>query len=69
MREEFEKLAAAGKLQVKHIEALVTLTTSGYCHHRSWGFGRIKAIDTVFSRFTIDFQTKSGHFMDLGFAA
>jgi transcription elongation factor GreA-like protein len=69
MREEFEKLAAAGKLEVKHIEALVALTTSGYCHHRSWGFGRIKAIDTVFSRFTIDFQTKSGHYMDLGFAA
>ncbi|MBI1842944.1 MAG: GreA/GreB family elongation factor [Verrucomicrobia bacterium] len=69
MREEFEKLAAAGKLETKHIEALVALTTSGYCHHRSWGFGRIKAIDTVFSRFTIDFQTKAGHFMDLGFAA
>ena len=69
MTEEFEKLAAAGKLEVKHIEALVALTTSGYCHHRSWGFGRIKAIDTVFSRFTIDFQTKSGHYMDLGFAA
>jgi transcription elongation GreA/GreB family factor len=69
MREEFEKLAAAGKLEVKHIEALVTLTASGYCHHRSWGFGRIKAIDTVFSRFTIDFQAKAGHHMDLGFAA
>lgn len=69
MREEFEKLAAAGKLENKHIEALVALTTSGYCHHRSWGFGRIKAIDTVFSRFTIDFQSKSGHHMDLGFAA
>lgn len=69
MREEFEKLAAAGKLELKHIEALVALTTSGYCHHRSWGFGRIKAIDTVFSRFTIDFQTKAGHYMDLGFAA
>lgn len=69
MREEFEKLAAAGKLEVKHVEALVTLTTSGYCHHRSWGFGRIKAVDTVFARFTIDFPSKSGHHMDLGFAA
>jgi len=69
MREEFEKLAAAGKLDAKHIEPLVALTASGYCHHRSWGFGRIKAVDTVFSRFTIDFQNKSGHHMDLGFAA
>ena len=69
MREEFEKLAAAGKLETKHIEALVVLTASGYCHHRSWGFGRIKAVDTVFARFTIDFQTKAGHYMDLSFAA
>lgn len=69
MREEFEKLAAAGKLETKHIEALVVLTTSGYCQHKSWGFGRIKAVDTVFARFTIDFQTKAGHYMDLGFAA
>jgi transcription elongation GreA/GreB family factor len=36
--------------------------------HRSWGFGRIKTVDTVFSRFTIDFAGKPGHTMDLGFA-
>ncbi|HMJ64921.1 MAG TPA: hypothetical protein VK615_06195, partial [Candidatus Binatia bacterium] len=69
MREEFEKLVAAGKLQRNHIESLVQLTTSGYCLHRSWGFGRITTVDTVFARFTIDFQTKPGHTMDLGFAA
>jgi transcription elongation GreA/GreB family factor len=69
MREEFEKLVAAGKLQRNHIEPLVQLTTSGYCLHRSWGFGRITSVDTVFARFSIDFQTKPGHTMDLGFAA
>ena len=37
--------------------------------HRSWGFGKITTVDTVFCRFTIDFQNKSGHTMDLGFAA
>src|SRR5215208_6316757 len=37
--------------------------------HRSWGFGKITTVDTVFCRFTIDFQNKSGHSMDLGFAA
>lgn len=36
--------------------------------HRSWGFGRITTVDTVFSRLTIDFQDKPGHSMDLGFA-
>jgi transcription elongation GreA/GreB family factor/transcription elongation factor GreA-like protein len=37
--------------------------------HRSWGFGKIKTVDTVFARFTIDFQNKAGHTMDLAFAA
>src|SRR5882762_5252050 len=69
MREEFEKMAAAGKLERHHIDPLVQLTTSGFCMHRSWGFGRIKSVDTVFARFTIDFQNKPGHAMDLAFAA
>jgi transcription elongation GreA/GreB family factor len=69
MREEFEKMAAAGKLERHHIESLVQLTTSGFCMHRSWGFGRIKTVDTVFARFTIDFANKAGHTMDLSFAA
>jgi transcription elongation GreA/GreB family factor len=69
MREEFEKMAAAGKLERHHIEALVQLTDSGFCMHRSWGFGRIKTVDTVFARFMIDFDNKAGHMMDLAFAA
>ena len=69
MREEFEKMVAAGKLDRHHIEPLVQLTTSGFCMHRSWGFGRIRTMDPVFARFTIDFPGKPGHAMDLGFAA
>src|SRR3954468_15508875 len=69
MREEFEKLAAAGKIEGRHIDPLVQLTNSGFCMHRSWGFGRIKTVDTVFARFTIDFPNKPGHTMDLAFAA
>jgi transcription elongation GreA/GreB family factor len=68
MREEFEKLAAAGKIEGRHVEPLTLLAESGCCMHRSWGFGRIKTVDTVFSRFTIDFAGKPGHTMDLGFA-
>jgi transcription elongation GreA/GreB family factor len=69
MREEFEKMALAGKLERQHIEPLVQLTSSGFCMHRSWGFGRIKTVDTVFARFTIDFPERPGHTMDLAFAA
>jgi transcription elongation GreA/GreB family factor len=69
MREEFEKLAAAGKIEGCHVEPLTQLATGGFCMHRSWGFGRIKTVDTVFARFTIDFPGKPGHTMDLAFAA
>src|SRR5712671_3026774 len=69
MKDEFEKMASAGKLERQHIDALVQLTDSGFCIHRSWGFGRIKTVDTVFGRFTIDFTNKAGHTMDLSFAA
>ena len=69
MKEEFEKLAAAGKLTRQNVEALVALTESGYCYHRSWGFGKITTVDAVFSRFVIDFQSKPAHAMDLAFAA
>jgi transcription elongation factor GreA len=69
MKDEFDKLALAGKIKITHIETLVQLTQSGFCSHRSWGLGRIKTVDTVFARFTIDFHGKAGHNMDLGFAA
>src|ERR1700728_4470198 len=69
MREEFEKLVTAGKLDKQNVEPLVALTTSGYCMHRSWGFGKITTVDTVFARFAIDFPGKPNHTMDLAFAA
>jgi transcription elongation GreA/GreB family factor len=69
MKAEFEKLAAAGKIEGRHVELLSQLADGGCCTHRSWGFGRIKTVDTVFARFTIDFPGKAGHTMDLSFAA
>ena len=69
MRHEFEKLAVAGKIEGRHVEPLTHLAEGGCCTHRSWGFGRIKTVDTVFARFTIDFPGKAGHTMDLSFAA
>ena len=69
MRDELEKLAIAGKIGSKHIEPLLALAQGGYCSHKSWGFGRITTVDTVFCQFTIDFPGKAGHKMDLSFAA
>src|SRR3984957_18683928 len=69
MKQEFEKLAAAGKIEPRHIQLLTQLTESGRRFPRRWGFGKIKTVDTVFARFTIDFPGKPGHTMDLAFAA
>jgi transcription elongation GreA/GreB family factor len=69
LQSDLEKLASAGRLESRHIPALLNLARGGCCHHRSWGFGRITTVDTVFARFTIDFPGKAGHQMDLNFAA
>jgi transcription elongation GreA/GreB family factor/transcription elongation factor GreA-like protein len=69
MKEELEKLVAASKISRQHVEPLLQLVQSGFAMHKSWGFGKVKAVDTVFARLTIDFPNKPGHSMDLGFAA
>ena len=47
MKEEFEKLATAGKIRSADVNALVQMATEGFCMHKSWGFGQIKTIDVV----------------------
>jgi len=69
MKEELEKLVATRKFGRHIVDALIQLTESGYCYHKSWGFGKIAQLDAVFNRFQIDFQSKPGHTMDLEFAA
>lgn len=69
MREEFEKLAAAGKISRAQIEHLTQAGTHGYVFHRSWGVGKISNWDWLFSKVVIDFQGRAGHSMDLSFAA
>ena len=69
MKEEFEKLVAAGKISRQQVEPLLLLTEGGFCYHRSWGFGKIAATDWVFARLAIDFPGKPGHTMDMAFAA
>ena len=69
MREEFSKLVSVGKIRPNQVEPLVLLVNSGYCTHRSWGFGKITTVDTISAKVSIDFPSKPGHGMDLGFAA
>jgi transcription elongation GreA/GreB family factor len=69
MKEELEKLVASGRIQGKQVQPLLALVQAGFCQHRSWGFGRITALDANLGRLNIDFATKAGHSLDLAFAA
>lgn len=69
MKEEFEKMVAAGKISRQHVAPLLRLAECGFCMHRSWGFGKITSVDTVLGRLVVDFNSKPGHSMDLAFAA
>ena len=69
MREEFEKLAAAGKISRAQIDPLMQVGAAGYVFHRSWGVGKIATWDWLFSKVVIDFQSRAGHSMDMAFAA
>ena len=66
---QIEKLAAGGKVQRRNIAQILTLKKHGYVLHRSWGLGKIKSVDTIFSRVIIDFEVEPNHAFDLDFAA
>jgi transcription elongation GreA/GreB family factor len=69
MKEELEKLVAAGKIERRHVDPLLALIQAGYCMHKGWGFGQVTTLDGILGRLTVNFVGKKGHSMDLAFAA
>lgn len=69
MKEEMDQLVAAGQIHPKHVAPLSALMEAGYCQHKSWGFGKVRTLDGISGRLIIDFSSKAGHAMDLGFSA
>lgn len=69
MTPEVEKLVKAGKLSPQDGEKLSKLTVGSFCLHKSWGAGRVKEWDLLADRMVVDFESKAGHAMKLGFAA
>ncbi len=47
---------------------LESLTAGKYCSHKSWGFGKVREVDSDTNQMIIDFQTKKGHAMQLDYA-
>ncbi|NBS15137.1 MAG: hypothetical protein EBT57_10135, partial [Verrucomicrobia bacterium] len=56
-------------LDPKTLEKLAQLTPDSFCHHRSWGVGKIVSKDDALRSLTIDFRGKKGHPMEFGYAA
>ncbi len=69
MTPEVEKLVKAGKLSQQEGDKLSKLTVGSFCQHKSWGAGRVKEWDLLADRMTVDFESKAGHSMKLGFGA
>jgi transcription elongation GreA/GreB family factor len=69
MDAEVQKAVDAGKLTAQAGKALDQLLPGSYCYHKSWGFGRVEAINFLVSQLTIDFRGKKGHSMQLQYAA
>lgn len=66
---ELKKLVDGNRLTAAQAARLGTLAPGIYCLHKSWGFGRIASIDPILARVSIDFKSKPGHSMELGYAA
>lgn len=56
-------------LDPKTREKLNQLVPGSFCHHRSWGVGKIVGKDDALRTLTIDFRGKKGHPMEFGYAA
>jgi len=69
---EIEPVAAMEEtegLDPKTQEKLNQLSPGSYCHHRSWGVGKIVSKDDALRSLTIDFRSKMAHPMEFGYAA
>ncbi|HEX8312228.1 MAG TPA: GreA/GreB family elongation factor [Chthoniobacteraceae bacterium] len=69
MNPDIEKAVEAGKLTPAAAATLDRLPPGTYVMHKSWGFGRIDAVNFLLSQVTIDFKGKKAHPMQLQYAA
>ncbi|HEX8296130.1 MAG TPA: GreA/GreB family elongation factor [Chthoniobacteraceae bacterium] len=69
MNSEIQKAVEVGKLSPAAGSALEQLLPGTYVLHKSWGFGKVDAVDFLVSQMTISFKAKKGHAMQLDYAA
>ena len=68
MNPEVEKLVTIGKLTATLGKSISELEAGTFCHHKSWGIGKVAEWDLPGGRIIIDFEDKPHHGMNLEFA-
>lgn len=69
MHPDLEKLLQRDKIDAATAEKLDLLAPGTYCHHKSWGSGRIVEWDRLGVKVVVDFEGKPGHELGMKFAA
>ena len=68
MKEDVDKMIAAGKLPANQSNSLLALSPGTVCLHPSFGIGKIVSWDTLGDRIVVDFPDKPAHPMGLRIA-
>jgi transcription elongation GreA/GreB family factor len=69
MEEEIQQLIDSQTITPETGAKLKNLTPGSCCRHKSWGAGIVKSWDTMTGKLIINFIEKSGHAMEMEYAA
>lgn len=69
MHPDLEKLVLREKIDRATAQQLELLPPGTYCHHKSWGVGKIVEWDRLGVKVIVDFESKKGHELGMKFAA
>ncbi len=69
MHPDLEKLVQREKIDRATAQQLELLPPGTFCHHKSWGAGKIAEWDRLGVKVIVDFETKKGHELGMKFAA
>lgn len=69
MHPDLEKLVLREKIDRATAQHLESLPPGTFCHHKSWGAGKVVEWDRLGVKVVVDFENKKGHELGMKFAA
>jgi transcription elongation GreA/GreB family factor len=69
MHPDLEKLVQREKIDRATAQQLELLPPGTFCHHKSWGVGKVADWDRLGVKVIVDFEAKQGHELGMKFAA